>query len=132
MVRISITVLAAVAAIALTATAFAAKPAPPLIDVDCGADGTFTIIGGPGQGRWTPGIIADGSGVLIPVAFSNQHGTFTDNEGHVFSDDPPDISKHAPANKDLMDCHFSVSFEDENGSGSFSGDAVVFLVPPRR
>ena len=99
------------------------------LEVDCGADGTFTVLLN-GNGEFTPGRIV-GGGVAIPVALSNQHGTFTDNEGNVFTEDPPDVAKgngNPGKNKDLLTCDFEVSFEDENGSGTFSGTATVFIV----
>lgn len=131
----TVTVFAAVVVgvVAFGASAFAAKPPSPPATVDCGADGVFQVTTSPGNGNFTPAkIIGNGGGVLIPVAFSNQTGTFTDPEGNMTTETEPDVSHNAPANKDLMSCHFTVSFSDPSGgSVSFSGDVVAFRVPPR-
>jgi hypothetical protein len=118
--------------IGLVGTASAAKEPNPLITVDCGSDGMFTVLGNSGNGAFTPAKIANGGGVLIPVAFSNQVSTFTDNDGNVFTEPEPDASHPAPANKHLMSCSFSVSGSSPEGTFSFSGDVVAFMVPPRR
>ena len=133
MIRFVIAVaVAAAAMLAFAGGAFAAKPEQPLITVDCGSDGSFTVIGNPGNGSFTPAKLADGSGVLIPVAFSNQVGTFTDNEGHTSTQPEPDVAHPAPANKDVMSCSFSVSFSSPDGTFTFSGDVMAFMVPPQR
>jgi hypothetical protein len=119
--------LAAVAAIGLTAAVSAAKPEQGTINVDCGADGTFVVGLTPGNGTFTPAPIV-GGGNLIPVAFSNQVSTFTDNEGNTFTENEPDASHPAPANKDLLSCHFEATFSDDTGSGTFSGDVIAFMV----
>jgi hypothetical protein len=107
--------------------ASAAKPEQEAISLDCGADGTFQVTTPPGNGQWTPARIV-GGGTIIPVAFSKQHGTFTDNSGQVFTEDPPDVSKGGPPNKDFINCHFVVTFEDKDGSGTFQGDVMAFIV----
>ena len=99
------------------------------IELDCGADGTLTVLVN-GNGQFSPGRLVDG-GVVIPVAFENQHGTFTDNEGNVFEEFPPDVTKgngNAGKGKDLIVCDFAVTFEDENGSGSFGGTVTAYVV----
>jgi hypothetical protein len=120
--------------VAFGATASAAKQPNPPATVDCGAAGSFQVTSSPGNGNFTPAkIIGDGGGVLIPVAFSNQSGTFTDPDGNVSTETEPDVSHPAPANKDLMSCHFTIAFSDPSGgSVSFSGDVVAFRVPPQR
>jgi len=124
--------LAAAVLLTVAGAAFAAKPPSPPADVDCGADGTFVVAVSPGNGSFTPArILSGGSGLLIPVAFSNQVGTFTDNEGNTMSEPEPDVSHPAPANKDLLSCHFTVSFSDDTGTFTFSGDVVAFMVPGR-
>ena len=123
-------VTAGVIAIALAMGVIAnASAAKEEIDLDCGADGAITVLVN-GNGRFSPGRIVDG-GVVIPVAFSNQHNTFTDNEGNVFTEDPPDVTKgngNPGKNKDLITCDFAGAFEDENGSGTFSGTVTAVVV----
>ena len=128
MIRMLIAVgMAAVAAVVLTGAASAAKPQQQLVSVDCGADGTFTVTSSPGNGTFTPAHII-GGGNLIPVAFTNQVATFTDPDGNTITENQPDASHPAPANKDLLSCHFTATFSDSTGTGTFSGDVVAFMV----
>jgi hypothetical protein len=122
------TIAAAAAALSLGVAATAsAAPGQPA-ELDCGTAGTFTVITN-GNGQFTPGRLV-GGGVVVPVAFSNQHSMFTDNEGNVFEEFPPDVVKgngHPGQNHDLITCDFSITFEDEGGSGSFSGTVTGFI-----
>ena len=129
---IAVAVVGAVAlggAFGLTGTASAAKPDQFTIELDCGADGTLEVAV-QGNGLYSPGRIV-GGGAVVPVAFLNQHGTFTDNEGHTETFEDPDVSRGGPTNKDFIDCHFEGTFEDENGSGTFEGDVTAFIVGRR-
>jgi hypothetical protein len=117
--------VAAVAGAAIVSTAAAAKPEPVIADVDCGADGSLEVRVN-GNGAFAAAHII-GGGIFVPVAFSNQHATFTDNEGNMFEEDEPDVAHNAPPNKDYLSCHFVVTFEDEEGTGTFTGDVVGFI-----
>jgi len=126
MIRFLIAALAGVVGSAiLLATASAARPQP--IPLDCGDAGSFQILVS-GNGPWTPGRIV-GGGVVHPVAFTNQHSEFTDNQGHTFTQDDPDVFRtNIPANKELVHCSFSGNFQDANGSGTFSGEVDGYIV----
>ena len=127
--RIALIGVAAAALLALGLATTGSAAQAEQVELDCGADGTFTVLTN-GNGQFTPGRLVGGGGALIPVAFSDQHATFTDNEGNVFEDFPPDVVKgngHPGKNHDLITCDFSITFEDENGSGSFSGTVVAFV-----
>ena len=120
-----------IAATALLATAFAAKPAAPLADIQCGDAHYQAAVTSGGSdnanNQFTPAHLV-GGGILVPVAFSNQHDMFVDPDGNVFEDFPADVSHHAPPNKDLLSCHFTASFDDPSGGhGTFEGDVVAFL-----
>ncbi len=118
------------AALAIVSAAFGAKPERNVIDVDCGSDGTFQVVsyGDQGQSNFAPAHIVGTNKVIIPVAFSNVSGTFTDTDGtvHPFQDD--DISRHAPVHVTLLDCHFSIDGSDGHG-GTFSvaGDVTAYI-----
>jgi hypothetical protein len=91
------------------------------VHLDCGRDGQMDVVTG-GNGDWTPGRIV-GGGVLHPTAFTNGHGTFVDKEGNVTNvDDPDSFKANPPANQRYVHCAFTLTFEDENGSGTFSGE----------
>jgi hypothetical protein len=126
--RIALIGVAAAAVLALGLAGTASAAPGEQVELDCGTDGTFTVLTN-GNGQFTPGRLV-GGGAVIPVAFSNQHATFTDSEGNVFEDFPPDVVKgngHPGKNKDLITCDFSLTFEDEGGSGSFSGTVTGFV-----
>jgi hypothetical protein len=108
-------------------SASAAKPEPQLVSLDCRSDGVIDIAVSGANGIFSAAHVV-GGGTIIPVAFSNQHSMFTDNQGHVFTDNPPDVSHNAPHNKDILSCHFTATFTDANGSGTFSGDVDAFIV----
>ena len=121
---------AAVAAVTLTiAFAASASAKQELVELDCGSDGALTVMVN-GNGQFSTGRIV-GGGVAIPIAFSNQHGTFTDNEGHTEEFNDPDVVKgngHPGKNAHIVTCDFEVTFEDENGSGSFSATVKAIVV----
>jgi hypothetical protein len=129
MFRRSLIAVGAAAAImgALAMTASAAKPERETVNLDCGADGVMTASVVPGDGQWTPAKLLNGGGTIIPVAFTDQHATFTDNDGNTFNEDAPDVFKNAPPNKDLMTCSFTLDFEEEGGSGTFSGVVTAWI-----
>lgn len=117
------------AALAIVSAAFAAKPGRDVVNVDCGSDGTFQVVsyGNDGRSNFTPAHIVGTNNVAIPVAFSNVSGTFTDLAGvaHPFQED--DVSRHAPANVDLLHCHFSISGSGPDGTFSVGGDVVAYI-----
>jgi hypothetical protein len=127
--RRALFVMAAAAALGLAVAATPAGAQSNPVELDCG-DGTFTVLTA-GNGQFTPGRLIGGGGVLIPVSFSDQHTVFTDNDGNVFEDFPPDVVKgngHPGQGKDLITCDISLTFEDENGSGTFTGTVTGYAV----
>jgi hypothetical protein len=100
------------------------------LTLDCGPDGTATVITFS-NGRWSPGLDADGTAVFVPTAFGELSGTFLPNDGGdpISFSDPPMI-KTSPANKaPKLSCTFAMTFTDENGTGSFSGSVIGFKTP---
>jgi hypothetical protein len=132
MLRTMLAVLgSALAATAIVAAAQAANPEAPLADIQCGDAHYQAAVTSGGSDNannlFTPAHLV-GGGILVPVAFSNQHATFTDPDGNVFTDDEPDVSHHAPPNADLLSCHFTATFDDpRGGSGTLEGDVVGFI-----
>lgn len=129
---LAVAVVAAVAALTIISGASAAKPEPEQVAVDCGSAGSFMVTNsGKSEATFTPGHIV-GGGTIIPVSFTNQVATFTDNQGNTTVESQPDVSKaNVPANKTLVQCHFTVSFSGPEGSGSVSGDVTGFVVGRR-
>lgn len=116
--------LGGIAALVLIGSASAARG--ELVSLDCGSAGSIDVVTN-GNGQFTPGRIV-GGGVVIPVGFSNQVATFKDSAGNVTVENPPDVSRRAPANKQIVSCSFSISGEAEGGTFSFSGDVQAFFV----
>ena len=120
------------AAVASTAALLAAVPvgtaqADPTkvgtVDLTgCDNGATYTINESPGNGNWTPGLVADGNSVLHPTSFDF---TFTPTGGatQTFS-----VARNAPAGKTLITCSFGPETDEE---GTFSGVVTFWVSPPR-
>jgi len=122
-------VVGATAALLIVSGAFAAKPERDVIDVDCGSDGTFQVVsfGNEGNSNFTPAHIVGTNNVIIPVAFSDISGTFTDPDGNTHPFEEDDVSRHAPARVNLMNCRFAISGSGPEGSFSVSGNVVAYI-----
>lgn len=124
-------VAAMAAALAIVSAASAAKPEIEPVALDCGADGSFQIAsyGNGGNSQFTPAHVIGTHQVVIPVSFSNVHGSFVDENGETQTFEEPDVTKGgAPANADLLDCRFSISVNGGPGQTfSVEGDVVLFI-----
>ena len=90
-------------------------------DITCG-DTTYTVVGVPGQGQWTPALVTDSNQVLVPTSFDI---TFVDlTTGETFS---VDVSKQAGNHLATQSCSFDVTVDD---LFRVFGTVEVFLVPP--
>lgn len=116
----------AIAATAATLAVSAPGPAAadPMrgdtITLTCDALGEFDIVSPPGGGAWTPGIVLDGTRVLVPYTFDIV-GTFTPSDGSEAQSFEEHTAKNAPHNGRTDTCTFSESGSDENGSFSIEG-----------
>jgi hypothetical protein len=93
--------------------------------ITCGGT-TYTVVGVPGQGQWTPALVTDSNQVFIPFAFDI---TFTDlTTGETFSFA---VSKQAGNHLTTMSCSFNVTTTDpETGDLiRISGTVEVVLTP---
>jgi hypothetical protein len=89
----------------------------------CGGT-TYTVVGVPGQGQWTPALITDSNQVLIPFAFDI---TFVDlTTGETF---PAVVSKKAGNHLATQSCSFDATVED---LFRIFGTVEVVLTPPAR
>lgn len=89
-------------------------------DITCG-DTTYTVVGVPGQGQWTPALVTDSNQVLVPTSFDI---TFVDlTTGETFS---VDVSKQAGNHLATQSCSFDVTVDD---LFRISGDVEVFFPP---
>jgi hypothetical protein len=107
-----------------------ADPKGHQIVLDCGSDGTATV-NVFSNGRWSPGLDADGTAVFIPTAFGELSGTFTPADGTdpIDFSDPPAI-KSSPMNKaPELSCTFTDSFTDVYGTGVVHGSVIGFKTP---
>jgi hypothetical protein len=100
-------------------------PNPFTFEITCG-DATYTVVGVPGQGAWTPALVTDSNQVLIPTSFDI---TFTDlTTGEIFT---VDVSKEAGNHLATQSCSFALTDTDpETGHlVSIEGDVEVFFPP---
>src|SRR5215216_3679454 len=94
-------------------------------EITCG-DTTYTVVGVPGQGQWTPALVTDSNQVLVPTSFDI---TFFDlTTGETFS---VDVSKEAGNHLATQSCSFDVTASDPETGESFRvfGDVEVFFPP---
>jgi hypothetical protein len=94
-------------------------------DITCG-DTTYSVVGVPGQGQWTPALVTDSNQVLIPTSFDI---TFVDlTTGETFS---VDVSKKSGNHLTTQSCSFDVTASDPATGEMFRvfGDVEVFFPP---
>ena len=94
-------------------------------DITCG-ETTYTVVGVPGQGQWTPALVTDSNQVLIPTSFDI---TFVDlTTGETFS---VDVTKEAGNHLATQSCSFDVTATDPETGESFRifGDVEAFFPP---
>jgi streptogramin lyase len=94
-------------------------------DITCG-DTTYSVVGVPGQGQWTPALVTDSNQVLIPTSFDI---TFVDlTTGETFSFE---VSKEAGNHLATQSCSFDVTATDPATGEMFRifGDVEVFFPP---
>src|SRR4029450_1800179 len=92
----------------LAAPAYADPPNAPnslQFEITCG-DPTYTVVGVPGGGQWTPALVTDSNQVLVPTSFDI---TFTDlTTGET---DSVDVSKEAGNHLATPNCSFYVNVD---------------------
>jgi hypothetical protein len=95
-----------------------------------------------GNGEFTPGHVADGTAVLVPVAFGQFTGTVRDPSGAVvdtFSEPGSAKGQSARGVKDPVTCTFSFSFVSDGSDPELpegysfegTGSVVVRITPSR-
>ena len=93
--------------------------------ITCGGT-TYTVVGVPGRGGWTPALVSDSNQVFIPFSFDI---TITDlTTGEV---DTIDVSRSS-GNVATQSCSFTLTTTDSDTGHLVSvvGDVVVLLTPP--
>jgi hypothetical protein len=98
-------------------------PNPSTFEITCD-DTTYTVVGVPGQGAWTPALVTDSNQVLIPVSFDITFTDLTTGETFTF-----EVSKEAGNHLATQSCSFAVTDTDpETGHlVSIEGDVEVFF-----
>jgi streptogramin lyase len=94
--------------------------------ITCGGT-TYTVVGVPGQGQWTPALVTDSNQVFIPFSFDITFTDLTTGESFSFT-----VSKEAGNHLATQSCSFSVTDTDpETGHlVSIVGTVEVVLTPP--
>jgi hypothetical protein len=91
--------------------------------ITCGGT-TYTVVGVPGGGQWTPALVSGSNRVFVPVAFDI---TFVDLTTGVAT--PVRVSKEAGNHLATQSCSFDVTVDD---LFRIFGTVEVFLTPPAR
>ena len=89
--------------------------------ITCGGT-TYTVIGVPGQGQWTPALVSDSNQVFIPFAFDVTFVALTTGETDTFA-----VSKEAGTHLATQSCTFDATFDD---LFRVFGTVEVVLTPP--
>jgi hypothetical protein len=103
--------------------------APNSLTFPITCDGTtYTVVGVPGQGQWTPALVTTSNQVLVPTSFDI---TFTDlTTGETFH---VAVSKEAGNHVANVSCNFDVTATDPATGEMFriAGTVEGMRVPPR-
>ena len=89
-------------------------------EITCG-DATYTVVGVPGGGQWTPALVTDSNQVLVPTAFDITFVDLTTGET-----ESVDVSKEAGNHLATQSCSFDVTVDD---LFRVFGDVEVFFPP---
>ena len=89
-------------------------------EITCG-DATYTVVGVPGGGQWTPALVTDSNQVLVPTAFDITFVDLTTGET-----ESVDVSKEAGNHLATQSCSFDVTVDD---LFRIFGDVEVFFPP---
>jgi len=98
-------------------------PNPFTFEITCG-DTTYSVVGVPGGGQWTPVLVTDSNQVLIPTSFDITFTDLTTGETDSFA-----VSKEAGNHLATQSCSFALTDTDpETGHlVSIEGDVEVFF-----
>ena len=89
-------------------------------EITCG-DATYTVVGVPGGGQWTPALVTDSNQVLVPTSFDITFVDLTTGET-----ESVDVSKEAGNHLATQSCSFDVTVDD---LFRIFGDVEVFFPP---
>ena len=89
----------------------------------CGGT-TYTVVGVPGGGQWTPALVSGSNQVFVPVAFDITFVDLTTGQR-----DTVQVSKEAGNHLATQSCSFDVTVDD---LFRIFGTVEVFLTPPAR
>jgi streptogramin lyase len=89
----------------------------------CGGT-TYTVVGVPGGGQWTPALVSGSNQVFVPVAFDITFVDLTAGEAT-----PVQVSKEAGNHLATQSCSFDITVDD---LFRIFGTVEVFLTPPAR
>ena len=89
-------------------------------EITCG-NTTYTVVGVPGGGQWTPALVTDSNQVLVPTSFDITFVDLTTGET-----DSVDVSKEAGNHLATQSCSFDVTVDD---LFRIFGDVEAFFPP---
>lgn len=117
----------------LVVGAAGADPKGEAIPLECDNGKSYNV-NVNGNGQFTPGLVDDGTAVLVPVAFGTFSYTVTDAAGNVVeSGSEPGGAKGRSAKgvKDAVTCTFSFSGTEDGFTFEGSGSVIARITPSR-
>jgi hypothetical protein len=119
---------------AVTAATAAADPTgskkSSLVTIQCGTTTYQAVVNG--NGAWSPAHDLASNSILIPIAFGEQNGVFTDPSGtpHPFTDPPRAKGSSSPNGAPLIDCTFHIEQSFPDGASIVVDGSVTGFVTP--
>jgi hypothetical protein len=110
-----------------------ADPQGEEIPLECD-NGESYVVNANGNGEFTPGRVADGTAVFVPVGFGPFTFTVTDAQGNVVeSGTEPASAKGQSAKgvKDAVTCTFTFGGTEDGFTFEGSGSVVARITPAR-
>lgn len=100
------------------------------ITIQCGATTYQVVVNG--NGNWTPAHDLNSNSILVPVAFGEQTGVFTDPSGtqHPFTEPPATKGSANPNGAPLIGCTFHADQSFPDGSSVVVDGSVTGFVTP--
>lgn len=110
----------------------AADPKNETFEIACDDGATYTIVTTESQGEFTPGFDTESNSVIVPVSFGDF--VIKDSSGEIVFEESGTFSKGQSAErvKNLVECTFSFTFEEQGETFTGTGTVVAKITPSRQ
>lgn len=97
----------------------------------CDNGQTYSVVTTEGQGEYTPAFDVESNGVIVPVSFGDL--VIRNSSGEIVFEEEGTASKGQSAKraKNLVECTFSFTFDEEGETFTGTGTVVAKITPSR-